>query len=278
MQLLFFKQGLDSFRDKMMNDGHIRQLTDFANAKDCFPQNSISGGVCYFLWERDTQGNCLFTNVNNGKENVIYRPLNEFPVLVRYNAAVSIIHKVKAKDWLPFDSIVSPLMPYGLPTNYRGRDHKEYEDDLVLHASNGISYIRSNEISKGLETVNGYKVLISKTSAEHAGEPGADGMFRVLTSSTKVIGPGEVCTHSYFIIGNYANRNEAENTLSYLKTRFVRFLLLLSMSSINLSKLVFSFVPMQDFSKDWTDEELFEKYGLTDEEVSFIVSMIKTME
>jgi len=270
--------GLDTFRDNMMNDGHIRRLVDFSNAKDCFPQNSISGGVCYFLWDRDTKGNCIFTNVNNGKENVISRPLNEFSVLVRYNNAVSIIHKVKSKDWVPFDSIISPLMPYGLSTNYRGRDHREYEDDLILHSSSGISYIRPNEILKGLETVYGYKVLISKTSAEHAGEPGKDGMFRVLTSSIKVIGPGEVCTHSYFIIGNYDNREKAENTLSYLKTRFVRFLLLLSMSSINLSKLVFSFVPMQDFSRPWTDDELFEKYSLTGEEISFIVSTIRPME
>jgi len=270
--------GLDTFRDNMMNDGHIRRLVDFSNAKDCFPQNSISGGVCYFLWDRDTKGNCIFTNVNNGKENVISRPLNEFSVLVRYNNAVSIIHKVKSKDWVPFDSIISPLMPYGLSTNYRGRAHREYEDDLILHASNGISYICPSEILKGLETVYGYKVLISKTSAEHAGEPGKDGMLRVLTSSIKVIGPGEVCTHSYFIIGNYDNREKAENTLSYLKTRFVRFLLLLSMSSINLSKLVFSFVPMQDFSRPWTDEKLFEKYGLTDEEISFILGMIKPME
>lgn len=153
-----------------------------------------------------------------------------------------------------------------------------YSDDLILHASNGTSYIRPSEISKGLETVNGYKVLVSKTSAEHAGEPGKDGMFRVLTSSIKVIGPGEVCTHSYFIIGNCATREEAKNILSYLKTRFVRFLLLMSMSSINLSKLVFSFVPMQDFLKTWTDKELFTKYNLTDEEVAFIISLIKTTE
>lgn len=50
------------------------------------------------------------------------------------------------------------------------------------------------------------------------------------------------------------------------------------MSSINLSKLVFAFVPMQDFSKPWTDEELYAKYDLTDEEIAFVESMIKPME
>lgn len=270
--------GLDSFRDSMMNDSRIRRIVDYSNAKDCFPQNSISGGVCYFLWSRDSKGECVFTNINNGNENTLTRPLNEFSVLVRYNSAVTIIHKIKNNTWEPFDKIVSPLMPYGLSTNYRGTSCKKNSDDLILHASDGISYIRTSEISKGVETVNGYKVLISKTSAEHAGEPGKDGTFRVLTSSIKVIGPKEVCTHSYFIIGNYQEKETAENVLTYLKTRFVRFLILLSMSSINLSKLVFSFVPMQDFSKPWTDAELYAKYNLTDEEIAFIESMIKPME
>lgn len=111
--------GLDSFRDSMMNDSRIRRIVDYSNAKDCFPQNSISGGVCYFLWSRDSKGECVFTNINNGNENTLTRPLNEFSVLVRYNSAVSIIHKIKNNTWEPFDKIVSPLMPYGLSTNYR---------------------------------------------------------------------------------------------------------------------------------------------------------------
>jgi site-specific DNA-methyltransferase (adenine-specific) len=270
--------GLDNFRDSMMQDGHITKLVDFANAKDCFPQNSISGGVCYFLRERDITGLCEFTNVNNGSISTIRRSLNEFPVLVRYNKAVSILHKVNTADESPFDRIVSPLMPYGLSTNYRGNKIRKSADELVLHASDGITYVDRSVISKGKNSIDKFKILISKTSAEHAGEPGKDGMFRVITSSIKVIGPGEVCTHSYFTIGNFDNQKEAQNTLSYLKTRFVRFLIILSMSSINLSKLVFSFVPMQDFSKPWTDKELYARYDLTDDEIAFIESMIKPME
>lgn len=103
-------------------------------------------------------------------------------------------------------------------------------------------------------------------------------MYRVLTASTRVIGPKEVCTHSYFIIGNYEQKEYADNLLSYLYTKFVRFLLLVTMSSINLSKSVFWVVPLQDFSHPWTDEMLYQKYGLTDEEVTFIESMIRPME
>lgn len=267
--------GLESFRNSMMNDNHITKIVDYSNAKECFPQNSISGGVCYFLRERDKKRNCEFTNINNGNSNTLIRPLNEFNVLVRYNLAVSIIHKIKEKKEVSIDTIVSPLMPYGLSTNYRGKVNKDSDDELALHSSSGITYIKPEEISKGFDNVEKYKVLISKTSAEHAGEPGKDGKFRVITSSAKVIGPKEVCTHSYFTVGEFDNFEEANNVLCYLKTKFVRFLILLSLSSINLSKLVFPFVPMQDFTKSWTDNELYKKYNLTEQDINFIESMIK---
>ncbi len=268
---------LEDFREKMMNDGRIRVLVDYANAKECFPQNSISGGVCYFLWDRDHAGDCRFTNIKAGKEDKLVRPLNEFPVLVRYNDAVSILHKIKAMKESALSQIVSSLCPYGLPTNYRGKN-TFFENALTLHSSEGESYISRKEVQKGVECIDTYKIVMGKVSAEHAGEPGKDGMYRVLTASTRVIGPKEVCTHSYFIIGNYEQKEYADNLLSYLYTKFVRFLLLVTMSSINLSKSVFWVVPLQDFSHPWTDEMLYQKYGLTDEEVSFIESMIRPME
>jgi site-specific DNA-methyltransferase (adenine-specific) len=268
---------LEDFREKMMNDGRIRVLVDYANAKDCFPQNSISGGVCYFLWDRENVGDCKFTNIQGGQSNELCRSLNEFPVLVRYNNAVSILHKTKALDEPSLSQIVSALCPYGLPTNYRGQD-KPFDNALILHSSDGASYIRPDEVLKGNECVDTYKIIIGKVSAEHAGEPGKDGMYRVLTASTRVIGPHEICTHSYFIIGNYDRKDLADNLLGYLYTKFVRFLLLVTMSSINLSKSVFWVVPLQDFSHPWTDEMLYKKYGLTEDEIAFIESMIRPME
>ena len=120
--------------------------------------------------------------------------------------------------------------------------------------------------------------MISKTSAEHAGEPSSDGNFKVLTSSLKVLKPKEVCTHSYFLIGSFEDERSPENLVSYLKTKFLRFLVLISLSSINVSKLVFNFVPLQDFSRSWTDEDLYLKYGLSDSEIEFVESMIKPMD
>lgn len=271
--------GLDSFRDVMMHDKSIRRLVDYTNAKDCFQNLSVSGGVCYFLWDRDHKGQCEFTNITNGESDTVIRDLDELPILVRYNKAISVIHKVMAKDQNHLlTNSISSLMPFGLSTSYRGRQKQSDKDTLALQASNGITYISRSEITKGQELIDKYKILVSKTSAEHAGEPGKDGMFRIIPSSMRVMKPGEVCTHSYFLVGNYDNEMEVKNTLSYLKTKFVRFLMLMSMSGFGLSKLAFSFVPMQDFSKSWNDEELNIKYGLDTDEIELINSMIKPFD
>jgi adenine-specific DNA methylase len=148
--------GLDKFRDNMMNDTHITRIVDYANAKDCFPQNSISGGVCYFLRERDKEGLCKFTNINRDEENTDDRPLNEFSVLVRYNKGVSTIHKVQSMSETPLDTIISPLMPYGLSTNIRGNKKRSGKEDLILHASDSKTFIKPTQITKGVDTVNKY--------------------------------------------------------------------------------------------------------------------------
>lgn len=268
--------GLDDFRKTMLEDTSIRCITDYANAKDCFPQNSISGGVCYFVWDRDNQGSCVFTNIIGGNTSTLERKLSEFPVMIRYNDAVEILRKINPVQTV--SAVASSLTPFGLSTDFRGSQTKSNADDLLVQTSVGVSYISKDEIRKGFEYIGKYKVLISKTGAEHAGEPDREGKYRVLTSSVRVMEKDEICTHSYFVIGTLDNKTEAENLLSYIKTKFVRFLVLLSMSSINVSKAVFQFVPLQDFSEPWTDEKLYAKYGLTEEEIAFIESMIRPME
>lgn len=269
---------LEELRTYMMSCHKIKSITDFSNAKECFPTNSVGGGVCYFLWERDYGGPCTFTNVINGKAQTENRELNEFPVLVRLNKAVSILKKIRALSEENMVNAGSPLMPFGLPSDVRGEKCQSKENPVKLHASNGITFIAKSQIKKGQDLLDKYKVLVGILGAEHALEPDKDGKFRIITSSLKVIGPQEACTHSYFTIGKFENLEEAQNLYNYLKTKFARFLILLAMTSTHLSRNVLLFLPRQNFDSAWTDQILYKKYGFTSDEINLIEETIKEMK
>lgn len=269
-------KGLDKFRTAMLNDRHITHLIDYQNAKDCFPGVSLGGGVCYFLWERDREDDCAITNILNNREISLTRALNQFPVFVRYNDSIDIIQKVQSKNEKSIVDYLSSRNPFGLPTSTRGQS-VEGVNTLRLYSSQGISYIKRDEIAQGKQFVDCYKIMISRVTSEHAGEPDKSGMYKVI-AKMQLLEPGDVCTDSYILAYPTKSKNEANNFYEYLKTKFTRFLLMQALSSINLAKDTYTFVPSQDFTKPWTDEELYSKYSLSEEEISFIESIIKPME
>jgi site-specific DNA-methyltransferase (adenine-specific) len=268
-------KGLDDFRNSMLEDNRIVNLVDYVNAKDCFSGVSLGGGVCYFLWDRDNPRNCNFTSIHDGKSSTRNRKLNEFPIFVRYNEALSIIYKALSKKEDCVAKEMSTRNPFGFSSSERGND--TLNNYIRLYTSSGIYKVQENDIRQGKDLVDKYKVMISKVTSEHAGEPDQNGMFKVL-SRIQLLTPCEVCTDSYLIAYTSQQKSCAENYLTYASTKFYRFLLLQAVSSINLSKDKFQFVPLQDFSKPWTDEELYKKYDLTQEEIDFIESMIRPME
>ena len=273
-------KGLDNFREEMLNDNRIKAIYDFINAKDCFPSASIGGGVNYILWDKNHNGDCSITTIRNDKRDTEIRPLNEFDVFIRYNAAIHILKKCKSTKSLA--SLVNTRNPFGLSSNVRG----ELSGEIHLISSQGSSYLSRSSISTDHPLLNKYKILMSKVTAEHAGEPDKNGQFKIV-SRTEVIGPNEICTDSYLIIGASDNKTVVENEYKYISTRFARFLLMLAVSSINLSSDKFQFIPMQDFTEnsdiDWSksvsdiDQQLYKKYHLDDNEIAFIESMIKPM-
>ncbi|MDE1892378.1 MAG: Eco57I restriction-modification methylase domain-containing protein [Betaproteobacteria bacterium] len=269
-------KGLDDFRSKMLSDNKLRYLYDYVNAKECFPRISIGGGVCYFLWDNTYNGKCEVVNIHNGEKQFSVRDLNEFPIFVRYNRAIDIIKKVLKLKESVVSEIVSSRNPFGQSSSERGKETKD-PDSVSIYSSKGVGFLPPSKIKNGLDLVNKYKVSISKVTSEHAGEPDKSGKFKIL-SNIRVLSPNEICTDSYLVIGNYDKETMAENLANYLKTKFARFLLLQAVSSINLSKDKFCFIPLQDFLLEWTDEKLFKKYSLTKEEVSFIDSLIKPMD
>lgn len=267
-------KGLDAFREKMLNDHRICKMVDFINAKDCFPGNSVSGGVNYFLWDRDYNGKCEFTTVMNGNKDVAERNLDEYEVFVRFNKAIEIIHRIDFSENLI--SILSSRNPFGLTTAVRGEE-KTFSGAIKVISSKGIGYIRKKDVLSNSDLIDQYKVMISRITYEHAGEPDKEGTLRIL-SKMEILGPGEVCTDSYIVAYGFGSLTEAENFMSYLKCKFTRFLILQTLSSINLSKERFMFVPLQDFNKSWNDAELYKKYSLSQDEIDFIESIIKPMD
>lgn len=269
-------KGLDEFRVEMLNDDRFKEIYDFPNPKECFPSNNISGGVMYFLWQNNYHGNCKFTNIINGEKIVSMRKLNEFDIFIRYNNAISIIHKVIEKKENKLVDIITSRKPFGLDSFERG--HSEYvSGDVKLVTSSGNGYYRKKDILVGRELIEVYKVIIGKALSGHIGETDENGQVKVL-ARVEILPPQYVCTESYLCIGKYKDEKTALNLEKYLKTKFVRFLLLQALTSMNITKDKFQFVPIQDFSKSWTDEELYKKYSLSNEEISFIESMIKPME
>ncbi len=268
--------GLDSFRKNMLGDGHIRSIVDYPDASECFPGINLNGGVSYFLWDKSYSGNCDFKSISGRKVSIAKRNLTEFDIFIRYNEAVSIIHKVMSNTTKTMEKMISAQTPFGFLTSFRGKDIKS-KNDIIIHSSKGISYVSPAEVSRNPEWIKKYKVLIGKALSGHAGEFDANGQAKII-AVMKIIGPDEVCTQTYLVVGPCNSEKEAKSVYSYLSTKFVRFLMMPTMVSISISGQSFRYVPIQDFSKPWTDEELYKKYKLTKEEIDFIESTIKPME
>ena len=261
-------KGLDDFRAVMLHDRHIKMLVDYFDSEDCFPGIDLSGGVCYFLWDRDNEGDCMITSHRNGYESTLVRPLLEkgCDSFVRFNESISILHKIQQKNFVSFESQISARKPFGdiKPQKQGG--------DIKVYAYPHDGYIERCNIIQHTSWIDKYKVFIAKAYGER-------GDFPYMVIGKPFIGkPKTCCTETYLHIGPFISEDEAENVVSYLKTRFFRFFVLFKKNTQNAARGVYSFVPLQDFSEPWTDEKLYKKYGLTDEEIAFIESMIRPME
>jgi site-specific DNA-methyltransferase (adenine-specific) len=266
-------KGLDEFRKEMLGDSRIRKLVDYENASECFPGVDIAGGICYFIWDRDNKGLCEVENILNGKKTISERKLDEFEIFIRNVNALSIIHKVISKKEKTMDGQVSSSKPFGLRTFVRPQKN----GDLILRWQNGEGPYSSAEILTGKDMINQWKVITSYVGFDHAGQPGKDGKRKVF-SKIDILPPKTICTETYLVVGGYKNKKEAENLMGYMKTYLFRFLVSQFMFSHHITKESYRFVPILDMTEPWTDEKLYKKYGLTQDEIAFIESMIRPME
>jgi site-specific DNA-methyltransferase (adenine-specific) len=266
-------KGLEAFRNDMLNDKRIRVLHDFINANDCFSGVEIKGGVCYFLWDRDNMGDCeVITHKNNKIISSKSRPLLEpkSNTFIRYNEAISILHKIQNKKEKSFSDIVFPAMTFGFRTFFKDFDSKTPKEGFVkVYANHAQGYISRSKIQKSKDFIDKWKVIIPE--AIGVGDMTQD-LIKPLISE-----PNSINTETYIMTGPYKTKQEAENACSYIRTKFFHFFLGLKKNTQHTSQAFYSFIPLQDFSKSWTDEELYAKYGLTDEEIAFIESMTPPM-
>jgi hypothetical protein len=270
-------RGLDDFREVMLSDKRIQSLFDFETSKDLFPTVDIAGGLCYFLWHKTNTSPCRVYNVSPFGSYSAERYLDEFPVFVRSNTSVPILKKVTAQTSQYLNSLVLSINPFGFRTYYRGRSEKKAGDIKIL-TSEGWSYVSKGEINKGTDYVDKYKIIVGRfvpSNGELNVKPGEG--YRVLTTP-RILKTDEINTETYIDTAVFDTLDEATNYKNYLCTKFARYLLRQAITSVNVTRECFAFVPIQDFTRPWTDTELYAKYGLTEEEKALIEAMIKPIE
>lgn len=267
-------RGLDEFRAEMLNDNRITKIVDFPNAMDCFPGVDISGGVCYFLWERDKKDECeVKTFKGNDVVSVMKRPLLEknCETFIRFNQAISILRKISIHSESTFDTLVSAQTPFGIISSFRAFKDKPFKDSIKIHTVKGVGYINEDVVTKNKHFIKEHKVYISKSYGER-------GNYPYLFLAKPFYGePNSCCSQTYLHIGPFSSKKRCDNVIGYIKTKFFRFCIMQRKNTQDAMRNAYSFVPIQNFDESWTDEKLYKKYGLTDEEIAFIDSMVRPM-
>lgn len=271
-------KGLNEFRTSMLNDRHLRAIVDFVNASDVFAGIGLKGGVCYFLWDRDNESDCtVVTHFKDRAPSTATRPLLEdnADTFIRFNEGVSIVRKVLQRhDDTMFSTLVSSRKPFGLSTTFKGVS-TPVPGSLVVFRNGGRGFISRSEIRAGSDLIDAWKVFVGRAAP---GTGNKDTYPHRIISTPFLGSPGEISSETYLCIGPFDTKGEAESALSYLKCRFTRFLILLHKASQDTTRKVYTFVPMQSWDREWTDGELYAKYGLTEEEIAFIESIIRPMD
>lgn len=266
--------GLDAFRSNMIRDKRMEVLHDFLDSEECFSGVEIKGGVCYFLWSQNHNGQCKIYTHERGKdtrESLRFMKEDGLEIFIRHQVGVDIYHKVHAHNEKSFADLVSSQRPFGIGTAFRG-EAQPMKGGAKIYQKGGIGFIHYSDIPKGDELIGKWKLYISRVY-------GAGESYPHQILGIPLLGqPNSVCTETYLMLGPFDTEQQAMNAKSYVATRFFRFLVYLTKISQDALRKVYELVPMQDFSKPWTDEELYAKYGLTDEEIAFIESMVKPME
>ena len=263
-------KGLEDFRSDMLSDKCVAKLFDYVDGHECFPTVDIAGGVCYFLRDKKYNGLCNVITTVNGQRLCNKRQLNSEEVFIRHIEELGILAKVKVSK--AFLSVFS-RKPFGLATDVKPTP----SGDIQIRYNGGIGPFKRSLVSTNSDLIGKWKVISSYLTAEHAGETDRNGQKRII-STLEILAPETVCSETYLLLSVFDTEIEAKHYLGYIKTKFVRALIAMITATQHLSRTNFRYVPLQDFSRSWTDNDLYTKYKLSQEEVSFIERTIKPMD
>jgi hypothetical protein len=280
-------KGLDEFRESMLTDDRLRSIDDYLSASDVFPGVGLKGGVCYFLWDRDNPGACrVTTHFKDEPLSTTSRQLLEegMDVFIRFNEGLAILKKVVAVESggakslsLPekkrFDRLVSSRKPFGLETTFKGKMAKG-KGDILVYQNGGTSYIPRSSVSTGVHLIDKWKVY---TGYAAPGTGNKDTYPHRIISTPFLGEPDTISSETYLCIGPFDSRKQAESVLSYLSCRLTRLLILLHKPSQHTTRKVYSFVPTQKWTRLWTDDDLYAKYGLSAREIAFVEKLVRPM-
>lgn len=279
-------KGLDEFRNDMLNDTSISELHDFLHPEEVFPDTNNRGGVCYLLWDhkhgKTDSAVRIVSHEGNGVVKTSTRKLRykDLDIFIRNSAAINILNKVIVDENVDtMEHHISPRRPFGLDGNFiKTADFQKTEAGITnpvkcYGKAKTAGYVERSKIPSHDEWIDTWKVFMP-----YANNIGTE--LNDDNQNTFVVAPNSICTETFLIAGMDLELDEssARNLSNYLRTRFARFLLSIAKISQHGTSKTYRFVPVQDFSRAWSDEDLYAKYGLTEEEVAFIESMIKPME
>ncbi len=269
--------GLTEFRKTMLEDRRIKKLVDFPVANEVFAGVEIKGGVCYFLWDKDYNGLCEVTNIR-GEEvfGPTERDLSEYDVFVRDSRAAKILKKVISFKEPSIIDILAVDKEFGWTSNFTGFHSERKNGDVPLFyikkGKRDIGWISRKEVNKSENLIYKWKVMIPQ-----AGSDGGKKIPDIVLGKPLIAPSPSVCTQSYLFFFT-ESEIKANNIETYLRTRFFRFLVSLRKITQHATRSTYTWIPIQNFSKPWTDEKLYKKYGLTEDEIAFIESMIRPMD
>ncbi len=273
-------KGLDEFRSEMLNDRHLLRIVDFENSQEVFPGVDVAGGICYFLWDKNKEDDCIFTNHYDGIPLESSRRLNEFSILIRHSKSIPIIRKIAAYEQergniKKLSDIVSSRKPFSLPTNY---EPKQKGIPCWFIQRIGLKYASDSDVRDDNNYLNKWKLLVPK--APIAGQTDFSKPVGFYYDGNTIIAkPGECCTESFIIAGAFDTEKKVLSYKSYLFTKIVRFLLLQTVVSQDVTRSNFIFIPdIEEYNHLFTDVELRNRWSINSDEWSFIDSKIKGIE